>query len=405
MKPKKTRRASDLFISFCFLAFLFVGMAATLLRNSEEYSFFENRMLAAMPKYTPEGDGNGSYVNQLETYLSDHAALRNTLLKFKARADLALRRPVVNDVVVGDGILLPYLPAEQTDEADIAEQAVFMADNLKGISDLVSSCGGHYFYVHVPCQYACYPDRYPWFLNNREQISQLSVDCLTRELAARGVNFVDVSIDYWAEGRPEKFGSIGDDHYSMYGAFFAYQRVLEQVVERTGLDIPILRDEDVNIQPLANPYLGSRERKLLGLIDLEEPLYVLHPWEWVPFTRIDGGEESRSSVYALPYNPWDQLTYNLYMGGDLTESFIDTHRPELPSVLIYGDSFTNAMECVLYLSFDKMYSLDMRHYEGMSLTDYIQMVKPDVVLCVRDTYTLLDPSDNGGVADAGDESF
>ena len=26
MKPKKTRRASDLFISFCFLAFLFVGM-------------------------------------------------------------------------------------------------------------------------------------------------------------------------------------------------------------------------------------------------------------------------------------------------------------------------------------------------------------------------------------------
>ena len=131
----------------------------------------------------------------------------------------------------------------------------------------------------------------------------------------------------------------------------------------------------------------------------------IHPWEWVPFPRSDGGEESRSSVYALPYNPWDQLTYNLYMGGDLTESFIDTHRPELPSVLIYGDSFTNAMECVLYLSFGKMYSLDMRHYEGMSLTDYIQMVKPDVVLCVRDTYTLLDPSDNGGVADAGDESF
>ena len=94
MKPKKTRRASDLFISFCFLAFLFVGMVATLLRNSEEYSFYENRMLATMPEYTPEGDGNGSYVNQLETYLSDHAALRNTLLKFKTRVDLALRRPV-----------------------------------------------------------------------------------------------------------------------------------------------------------------------------------------------------------------------------------------------------------------------------------------------------------------------
>lgn len=405
MRPKKKRRASDLFVCFCFLAFLFVGMAATLLRESEEYSFFENRMLASLPEYTPEGDGDGSYFNQLETYLSDHAALRSTLLKVKTGIDLALHRPVVNDVVVGDGILLPYLPAEQVDEADIAARAAFMADNLKGISDLVSGYGGHYFYVHIPCQYACFPDRYPWFLNNRKQSGQMGVDCLSRELEARGVNFVDVSIDYRAAGMPESFSSVVDDHYSMYGAFFAYQRVLERVVERTGLDIPILREEDVNITRMPNPYMGSRERKLLGLIDLEEPLYVLHPWEWVSFTRTDGGEESKSSVYALPYNQFDQLTYNLYMGGDLNESFIDTHRPELPSVLIYGDSFTNAMECVLYLSFDKMYSLDLRHYKDMSLTDYISMVKPDVVLCVRDTYALLDPSDNGGMVNIEGQEF
>lgn len=397
MRQRKKRRASDLFVSFCFLAFLFTAMVVTVVREKSDYSYFENRMLAAMPVYTPEGDGDGSYVNQLETYLSDHTALRNTLLKVKTGVDLALHRPVVNDVVVGDGILLPYLPAEQVDEADIAARAAFMADNLKRISDTVSSYGGHYFYVHVPCQYAYYPDRYPDFLNNRKQSSQLNVEYLTRELEAREVNFVDVSIDLRAAGMPEWYGSQVDDHYSMYGAFFAYQRVLERVVERTGLNIPILREDDVNIRALKNPYLGSRERKLLALQNLEEPLYVLHPNQWVFFSRTDCGERSRSSVYALPYNEWDQLNYNLYMGGDMAETRINTGRRDLPTVLIYGDSFTNAMECVLYLSFDKMYSLDLRHYKDMSLTDYIEQVKPDVVLCIRDTYTLLDPSDNGGM--------
>ena len=142
--------------------------------------------------------------------------------------------------------------------------------------------------------------------------------------------------------------------------------------------------------------MGSRERKLLSLRNLNEPLYVLYPWEAVPFTRTDMGREGIPSVYALPGSGAEVLTYNLYMGGDISETVIDTGRAELPSVLIYGDSFTNAMECVLYLSFDKMYSLDLRYYRDMSLNDYIEAVKPDVVLCVRDTFALLDPAYNGG---------
>ena len=104
---------SELFVSICFLAFLFGAMVLTVVREKGEYSFYENRSLAPVPEYTAEGDGDGSYVNQWEKYLSDHAALRNTLLKGKTRADLLLRRPVVNDVVIGDGILLPYLPPER----------------------------------------------------------------------------------------------------------------------------------------------------------------------------------------------------------------------------------------------------------------------------------------------------
>ena len=77
------------------------------------------------------------------------------------------------------------------------------------------------------------------------------------------------------------------------------------------------------------------------------------------------------------------------MGGDVAETIIDTGRPSLPSVLIYGDSFTNPVETLLYYSFDTMRSIDLRGYKTMSLTDYIETYKPDIVICIRDYESLL----------------
>ena len=54
------------------------------------------------------------------------------------------------------------------------------------------------------------------------------------------------------------------------------------------------------------------------------------------------------------------------------------------------------MECIAYLSFDEMHSLDLRYYQAMSLEDYIRELQPEVVVCIRDYDVLLYPSDNGG---------
>ena len=393
----KRIKLSELFVSFCFLAFLFGAMVLTVVRDKEGYSYYENRSLANIPKYTAEADGDGSYVNQWERYLSDHAALRNTLLKVKTKLDLAFQRPVVNETVIGNNILLPYLPPEQVDKEAVFSQAEAMADNLKRIHDAVASYGGYYCYVCVPCQYDYYPDRYPEFLNNREELTRLSLDSLTQAMEARGVDFLNLSDTFRDMGHPDEYSSLVDNHYSMEGAFFTYQRILERIVERTGLNILILREEDVVFEGLPNKYLGSRERKLLAQVDLKERLSVLWPKEEVPFTRTNEGQEGTASVYALPSSEWDTLTYNLYMGGDIPETVIDTNREDLPSVLIYGDSMTNAVECVMYLSFDKMYSLDLRHYRDMTLTEYIEKVRPDVVMCIREPEALLDMRFNGGV--------
>ena len=88
-------------------------------------------------------------------------------------------------------------------------------------------------------------------------------------------------------------------------------------------------------------------------------------------------------------------TYNLYMGGDFAETVLETNRPELPNVLIFGDSFTNALETLLYASFNETRILDLRHYQDMSLRDYITEHQPDVVLCIQNDTFYYTASGNG----------
>jgi len=197
-------------------------------------------------------------------------------------------------------------------------------------------------------------------------------------------------------GGSSRYASRVDNHYSMEGAFETYRLVMEKVKAETELEFPILGAEDVELVTLPNGYMGSRERKLLHAAQREEQLSIFLPRQEVPYTRTDNRVPVGAFVYELPASDAGEVTYNLYMGGDVANTVLDTGRDERPSILIYGDSFTNPVECLTYLSFDEMHSLDLRHYQEMSLEDYIQQVRPEVVVCIRDYDFLLDPEGNGG---------
>ena len=146
------KRIAERLMAVCFLGFLAAGLAACLLRDHQDVSFWENRMLAVLPQPGPENVADGSYFTQMERYLADHAPLRTTLLKLKTRCDLTLGRPVVNDVVVTRDSLLPFLPYGIDSQEDIDRWAGIMADNLAGINAAVTEYGGYFLYAVVPCQ-------------------------------------------------------------------------------------------------------------------------------------------------------------------------------------------------------------------------------------------------------------
>ena len=392
---RRLERVLEILFIAGFFLFLVAATFLTYQSRNETYSYFENRMLAAKPQYSREAVLDGSYFSALEKYLSDHAAGRIAMSRLKAILDQALGRPVVNDVVVQEDILLPWNDYESLWEEGIAASAEQMSENLASVRDLTESYGGKYYYVAVPCQYVYYEDRYPSYLNNREEFTRMSMAYLKPALEEKGISYLDMKEVFDQLGHRDEYYSHVDNHYSIFGAYETYRAIIERL-RADGEDLPMLEATDFSYVELDPPYLGSRIRKMLDTWHTEERLSILQLNDPIPFTRTDNGVQTSSTVYALPGETDEWVTYNLYMGGDVGNTVIDTGREELPSILVYGDSFTNAAECILYWSFDEMHSIDLRNYSGeRSLGEYIQQFQPDYVVCIRDYESLLSQDGNG----------
>jgi len=373
-------------------------MVFTVLNMDENYSFYENRSLAEVPAFTVEGMLDGSWFSAVESSFQDHSAGRNIALQVKTWLDLyVFRRPVVNDVVIaGEDLLLPWNAYEYSyDTAWIQAKADEVAANLLSHKEVTGSYGGYFCYVAVPCQYVCYADSYPAYLNNRSDYTEKSSEALFGALTEAGVPYLDMLAIYTEQGILQSTGSLVDNHYSLAGAFAAYQAVVEKWNADTGGTQPIPEKEAYITAALPNTYLGSRIRKLCGLWESEERLYTMVPKEEIPFRRYENGTEIDSKIYAVPAAETEDVLYSLYMGGDNRETRIETDRAHLPDILIYGDSFTNAMESVAWVGFDTMYTYDFRYYGEKTVEELIMAYQPDIVICVRDYEALLLETGNG----------
>lgn len=394
------KRICEWAMALLFSGVLLVLMAATILLPKNRYSYYENRNLSAFPEITAESVLSGQVFDDLETLFCDYAVWRTPALKAVTWADLnVFRRPVVNDIVVTDDALLEQLYTMPDTADDIARKAADVAADNAALRDQIEAYGGHYCYIAVPCQYAYYEDEYPSYLENRSAYTAAELAALNSAMDAQGITHVDMGPIFDSLGHLPAFSSKVDNHYGLRGAYETYRAAVQALNDAYGLALSFPEEgADVTFSALPNPYMGSRTRKLLGLRGDDEKLLTAAFREDIPFTRLDNWQEVASAVYALPATEDEALTYGLYMGGDIAETCIRTDRSSLPTALIFGDSFTNAVESLAYYSFDEMRSVDLRHYKTQSISDYIAAYQPDVVICIRDYEALLSRSDNGGLS-------
>lgn len=388
------KKLSKLFCICAFVFFISITGISTIFSTKYNYSFYENRILAQFPEFSIESFISGKYFDQLGEYLSDQCEGREVLMKIHTFIDMnILKRPVVNNTVVGYDILLPFNNFETVNPLYVEEKSEKNADNVAKARDITESYGGKYYYVAVPCQYAYFDYKYPDYLNNRDEFTNTELVYTKKHMSDRNINYIDMGVVFDKMGSPDSMWSKTDNHYTINGAYVLYENIINTINNTT--DFKLKLPENISFETLENPYLGSRNRKLFGMYDTDEKLEYADFGEDLIVSRINNGTNSLPTVYQMPENNEEFITYNFYMGGDIGETIIKTERSELPSVLIYGDSFTNPLESLIYYSFNEMRSLDFRHYNEKSLQEYISEYKPDIVICVRDYESMIYEDGNG----------
>lgn len=385
---KKIANAVFLLVFLGALAAVPVG---TVLAEKQGVSYWENRSLAKMPDLTVQGVLDGSFFTQVEECFSDHIVGRDNIMKLNTWAELRLlNKPVVNEQVVSEDVMLNFHGYGRWDISYQKDRARQVGERLSGINDMVTGWGGYFCYLGVPQQFSYYAGHYPDYMDDRTWTMGPARETFVRELDQRGIPFVDMMEVYDSLGHPDGFYSAVDHHFSYAGALAAYEAVLERVNADTGLGLTILREgEGLELTTLPNHYLGSKSRKVYDLWPSEEKLTIGLPSPAIPFTRIDNGAQVEATLYDLPETGEEPVLYSLYMGGDVAETILRTDRPELPNALIFGESYTNAVETVLWTAFNETRSLDLRYYTAGALEEYLAVYRPDVVICLRDDSSYL----------------
>lgn len=377
------------------LLLVFVGTLGLYARNGYTYSAFEARSLAQTPVYSHDALMDGSYLQGWETFLSDQFIGRNYLLKSYNLLQLKLLgKNTVGDLVLSDrGAILPR--QDVTAEDPTEEVQAVIHDHL-ALQAVVEENGGQLLYAGLPGQGSILRDFYPEHAFNKDDVLDRLHHTFFTDGTNAGLSMIDLlPVFEAAEGETHLYYRT-DHHYTLEGAFTAYAAICEKL-DAMGIGFHKTGKEDYIWQTLPNPFVGSRGRQLFGVVDYGEKLQIAHPKEPIDFVRTDNGVLVESSVYTLPTNETDSVDYNLYMGGDKAETILQTNRSELPNCLLVGDSYTNALECFLYTGFNETRSLDLRHYDEMSLQDYIRQYQPDIVIILRDDGQFLNNDGNGNV--------
>lgn len=388
---KKT--AQKIFLGIAVLGLVMIPLL-TLFGQPQTTAFYEQRRLAALPKPTMETVLNGAYFTELETYYQDHIFGRDYLLKLNTGLELLLDRVVVSNIVVNSDKMLDKYSYSVWDLGYLNADAAVRAEEYAALSQQIQAYGGYFCYLGIPQHTTYFADRYPEYMESRLWHTTGIREAFSKAFAERGVPFINMYEEFQKAGRPEEYYFSTDHHYSTEGAFFAYTALMEYLQENADSNLSFLEKEDFVWTTLENAFLGSSNRKLYGLWENDDRVTVAEPAEKIPYTRTDNGK-AREYIYQLPSDTGETISYNVYMGGDIAETVIQTNRPELPSVLIYGDSFSNPIETFVWANFDETRCLDLRYYTGKTLTEYIAEYQPDYVVCIRDESTYFSKTGNG----------
>jgi hypothetical protein len=231
-QPEPRPRRADLALLVVFLALLWIPLLDTFLQFDPAPAPNEKRALAAFPKFQPTLPGCREYLIGLEKYFNDHFGLRKTLLRWERKWKRSLfRESSVTEVMLGRDGWLYLARGSMVDNmlgnlSDSESRLQEWRQLFQARHDWCAQRGIAYVFVIAPEKHSVYPEYLPAWISaagKPDQIGQLVAYLKTNST----VPVLDLRGPLIQAKATARTFHITDSHWNDYGAFVAYQSLIE----------------------------------------------------------------------------------------------------------------------------------------------------------------------------------
>ena len=357
-----------------WLSMLLVGCVAFfvilgLISPDREFSESENRKLAQAPEFSLSALADGSWFDDLGSYVADQFPGRDTWISINLFMNRFFGQKEASGVYLCDDDYLMQIPSDP-DEANLER-------NLNAVNAFAAAHPElNTAMAVVPNAVTVHADKLPANAPVRDQKADLQAiaDALTV------TEFLDVTEALMEHSDAYLFYRT-DHHWTSLGAYYAFADMAPSL----GIEAPALGD--YTVYPVSATFEGTLSSKS-GSHGARDQVDI-----YVPNTDIDyyvTYVDSQTIISSM-YNraALDQKDhYTVFFGGNYSRVDITTTADTDRTLLLFKDSYANCFVQFLYPYFDQIIMVDPRYYydnlenlvSTLSVTDVLYLYNADTFL-------------------------
>lgn len=313
----------------------------------------ENRKLNKQPDFNIKSWQ--SFPKEYENYFADTFAFRIQLIRLHNFINIiVLRSSPRSNVIIGKNnwFFFNSEGPQQQEKYFTENDLAIIFDNLEKTSNVLTGQGIKFYLFVTPNSQSIYPENMPPYLNSGKE-SRLDKLIAHLKHNHSSVSIIDPRSEI-KEGKTQyltyrKF----DTHWNDYGAFLAYQKLLNTISS----DFPDVKPYE--LKNFSISYKKTANTDLLGMLAING-----YSEEQAPTLSLKNGALARQTIVSCKYKP------------NCEKIRTTVNNSTLPKLLMYRDSFSNHLVPFIGEHFSD--ALFVWSYKTKRL-DLVEQ-KPDIVI-------------------------
>lgn len=340
-----------------FFAIIVLLPTATFLLPKDTFSEMENRMLAKPPNFSFNNFQNKTFMNDWESFISDHMVFRNEFASAKTKLELLQGRREVNGVFISNNMLLEKInePTEAITNSNIDAMNKFAAKYKGKLETSV---------MLVPTASEVYTSQIPELVNVQNQTKYIK-DYYAK---LKNINTIDTCTPLAAVAENNYVFYRTDHHWTSYGAYIGYAAMGKQLGFK-----PVTIDM-FNIEHTTQDFLGTLYSKVIYGEKLADKIDIYYLKSEVVTDVIKYTAKNTQTYPSILFreNLEKKDKYTVFLGGNDPVVRIKTNVKNGKKIIIFKDSFAHSLMQFLPLHYEEIALIDLR-YLNKPLDEYIDM--------------------------------